>query len=128
MKIGIDYDGTISEDQLAFCKVAKAFLDNGHDVAIVTWRPSDNPYTDIDEMFQMWGFKVPIIYCNGKAKRNCYPADIWIEDNPAAVLFGLDRKPRFVENARDYDEDVMVCENSHGTIETTWKLLNPKYL
>lgn len=137
MKIGLDWDGTVSEDTDAFLNVVKAFLDSGHEVAIVTWRvppqqdatgwSRDDVWNDVEETFAKWGFRLPIIYCSGQAKRDCYPADIWIDDNPASVLFTLQRKPRFVENAKDYDKDEMLCENEHGRIETTWAVLNPAY-
>lgn len=127
MKIGVDFDGTISADPLAFKGVVMAFLDAGHDVALVTWRAPDIEYTDIEQVFAMWGFRIPMVCTSGQAKRDHYPADIWIEDNPAAVVFSLDREPRFVEDARDYDDDGMSCTNKWGTVTTTWKVLNPHY-
>lgn len=130
MKVGLDWDGTVSLDPIAFRGVVTAFLNCGHEVAVVTWRVpagGSDSWMDLEEVFAMWGFRLPVIYCSGEAKRDHYPADIWIEDNPAAVIFGLSREPRFVENAADYDEDVMVCENRFGKLVTTWKLLNPDY-
>ena len=127
MKVGIDFDGTISLDPLAFKNVALSFLDAGHDVAIVTWRTPDQTYDDFEEVFALWGFRVPVVYTSGLAKRDFYPANIWIEDNPAAILFSLAREPRFVEDAKDYDDDVMTCSNENGSVTTTWKLLNPAY-
>jgi hypothetical protein len=132
IKVGLDWDGTVSEDVETFGKVVKTFLDAGHEVKVVTWRrPVEESegckWGDLEDAFDLWGFRIPVIYCSGQAKRDFYPADIWIEDNPAAVMFSLDREPRFVENARDYDMDVMVCENEHGSIETTFGVLNPRY-
>lgn len=138
MKVGLDFDGTVTEDPLAFKGVVTSFLDAGHDVAIVTWRcrpeqksgwdrESNGAWTDLEEVFAMWGFRLPVVYTNGQAKRDFYPANIWIEDNPAAIVFSLSREPRFVENAKDYDNDVMVCSNENGSFETTWKMLNPAY-
>lgn len=127
MKVGLDFDGTVSEDPAAFRKVVMAFLDAGHDVAIVTWRAPDIEYLDFEEVFALWGFRIPVVCTSGQAKRDFYPATIWIEDNPAAVLFSLDREPRFVEDARDYDDDGMHCTNEHGSVSTTWRVLNPHY-
>ena len=131
LKIGLDWDGTAGEDPKTFGVVVKAFLDAGHHVVIVTWRRPPEElgavWGDVEAAFDLWGFKTPVIYCSGQAKRDFYPADVWIEDNPAAVMFSLSREPRFVENARDYDQDVMVCENEHGKLETTWAVLNPAY-
>lgn len=127
MKVGIDFDGTITEDPVAFKGVVTSLLDAGHEVALVTWRCPDQDYPDMEAVFALWGFRIPVVCTSGQAKRDYYPANIWIEDNPAAILFGLSREPRFVENAKDYDDDVMICSNENGTIETTWKLLNPQY-
>lgn len=119
MKIGLDWDGTVNADPVAFGKVVEAFLDGGHDVVVTTWRcapeaaegwGSNGVWTDIEETFAMWGFRIPIVYCNGKAKRDCYPADIWIDDNPYAVSFSLTRPPRFEADPANYNEDVLVCE------------------
>ena len=127
MKVGLDFDGTLNLDPLTFKKVVLAFLDAGHDVALVTWRAPDIEYSDIEEVFAKWGFRLPMVCTSGKAKRDFYPADIWIEDNPAAVVFSLTREPRFVEDARDYDDDGMLCANEYGEVSTTWKVLNPAY-
>lgn len=113
MKIGLDWDGTVSEDPLVFKKVVEAFLDGGHDVTVVTWRcppEGENQWVDIEEVFQMWGFRLPTIFCNGKAKRDFYPADIWIDDNPAAIAFSLTRPPRFEADPSAYLADEMVCK------------------
>ena len=118
MKIGLDWDGTVNADPVVFCKVVKVFLDGGHDVSIVTWRTppdvagtdSSGCWGDIEETFAMWGFRLPIVYCSGGAKRDHYPADVWIDDNPAAVCFSLTRPPRFEADPANYKKDVLVCE------------------
>lgn len=121
MKIGLDWDGTVSADPLVFLKVVKAFLDGGHDVAVVTWRPAPEVcepwsrdytgfYIDMEEVFAMWGFRIPVVYCNGRAKRECYRADVWIDDNPAAVVFSLTIPPRVEADANAYNKDMLVCQ------------------
>ena len=135
MKIGLDWDGTVSADPKTFRKVVCAFLDAGHEVAVVTWRckpaetSSDHPdkWLDIEEVFDAWGFKLPIYYCNGKAKREFYSADIWIDDNPSAVSFSLTRPPRFEANPLAYLEDEMICEREgHESVQVKWSLLRSK--
>lgn len=119
MKIGLDWDGTVNADPVVFMKVVRAFLDGGHDVAVVTWRTPPDVATgwgtngcwdDIEEIFASWGFRLPIVYCSGGAKRDHYPADVWIDDNPAAICFSLTRPPRFEADPANYKKDVLVCK------------------
>ena len=131
MKVGIDFDGTISVDYVAFRGVVHSFLDAGHDVAIVTWRvpPEESSqcngsWDDIEEFFQFLGHKIPVVYCSGKAKRDCYPANIWIEDNPGAVLFSLTRAPRFEADPRNYKKDLLILEKEgYEPITVEWSQL-----
>lgn len=119
MKIGLDWDGTVSADPKVFREVVAAFLDGGHEVSVVTWRPSPEVepwgrqglvYPDIKDVFIEWGFRIPVVYCNGRAKRECYRADVWIDDNPAAVVFSLTIPPRVEADANAYNKDMLVCQ------------------
>lgn len=122
MRIGLDWDGTVNADPVTFGIVVKAFLDAGHDVSVVTWRcdpssthtniSSSSGWDDIESTFEAWGFRIPIVYCDGRAKREFYHADVWIDDNPAAVCFSLTRPPRFEADASAYLKDVLVCERA----------------
>lgn len=130
MKIGLDWDGTVNADPTTFREVVCSFLDAGHEVAVVTWRckpDEEDVWPDMAEIFDDWGFKIPVYHCNGKAKREVYDADIWIDDNPAAVVFTLESEPRFVENPEDYDRDIL-CLYSKGfdPVRVTWKQLKPQ--
>lgn len=136
MKIGLDWDGTVNADPMAFKGVVMILLDADHDVVVTTWRsaPSstsgwehgDTMWPDMESIFNLWGFKLPIVYCDGKAKRDCYPADIWIDDNPASVVFSLEAKPRFEENPEDYDRDVLRLDSDgFDPVRVTWKQLKP---
>lgn len=138
LKFGLDWDGTVNADPLAFKKVVEALLDMDHDVVVTTWRSEPEVmagwdrdpggiYPDMEEIFNMWGFRIPVVYCNGRAKRECYPADIWIDDNPAAVVFSLMAEPRFEENPLDYDKDPLVLEHpDHEPIHVTWGQIKPR--
>lgn len=136
MKIGLDWDGTVNTDPKTFREVVCCFLDAGHEVTVVTWRCDprmvvepwgNNPtrWEDIEAIFEDWGFRLPIVYCNGRAKRDFYNADIWIDDNPPAVSFSLTRPPRFEEDPMKYNEDILVCSRegfedvfiSHGQLK-----------
>jgi len=137
MKIGLDWDGTVNADPKCFREIVCAFLDAGHEVKVTTWRcaplsesawekDGSERWEDIEEIFDTWGFRLPIVYCDGRAKRDCYPADIWIDDSPHAVIFSLQRAPRFESDHTKYYEDPMVCENEHGRIETTYGVITSK--
>ena len=131
MKIGLDWDGTVSADPITFREVVCCFLDAGHEVAVVTWRckpdPEHHEWTDIEEVFDDWGFRLPIYYCDGKAKRDFYEADIWIDDNPSAISFSLTRPPRFEANPLAYLEDELICEREgHDSVQVKWSLLRGK--
>mgnify|MGYP000633717844 CR=1 FL=1 len=85
MKIGLDYDGTITRDKAfwkAFIYMAKAA---GHEVFIVTMRYEHEP---VDMRMDCL-----VYYTERKAKqpfmaRQGIQIDIWIDDNPQWV--GLD--------------------------------------
>lgn len=137
MKIGLDWDGTVNADPVCFKKVVEAFLDAGHEVKVVTWRCSpesesgwescNGTWGDVEEIFAMWGFRLPIVYCDGKAKREHYDADIWIDDNPSAISFSLTRPPRFEVNPLAYLEDVLVCEREgFEPVSIKWAQLRGK--
>jgi hypothetical protein len=137
MKIGLDWDGTVNADPTTFREVVCSFLDAGHEVAVVTWRckpesetgweRSEGVWPDIEAIFEDWGFRLPIYYCNGKAKRDFYQADIWIDDNPSSISFSLTRPPRFEENPLAYLEDEMICERQgHEPVQVKWALLRSK--
>lgn len=137
MKIGIDWDGTISADERTFAAIACLFMDAGHEVKVVTWRPpyegngewpdiGGGHWPDMQKVFDSWGFNLPVVYCDGRAKRSMYEADIWIDDNPAAIVFSLDTPPRFCENVSDYDNDNLVLESpGFPDVNVKWAQLKP---
>lgn len=132
MKIGLDWDGTVSADPTTFREVVVAFLNAGHEVAVTTWRcsplddaggwsASSSKWEDIEEVFEAWGFRLPVFYCNGNAKRDFYDADIWIDDNPSSVSFSLTRPPRFEADPSAYLQDVLVCKREgFDNVELPW--------
>lgn len=123
LRVALDWDGTVNADPFAFKGVALALLDAGHDVSVVTWRtPQDWP--DMEEIFNMWGFKLPVVYCSGQAKRDLFKADIWIDDNPASCIFSLTREPRFEKDPAKYNEDLLLCKaEGYPDIQAVWPQL-----
>jgi hypothetical protein len=91
MRIGIDFDGTYAADSATFQLVADLFRRAGHECVIVTNRPPADEFT----VQQVVRRALPVVYCNGEPKRRVMeargtPVDVWIDDNPVLVDFGLD--------------------------------------
>lgn len=129
MKVGLDWDGTVNADPTTFREIVCCFLDAGHEVAVTTWRSKPDVGTmwpDMVEIFDDWGFSLPVYHCHGEAKRTIYAADIWIDDNPASVVFKLSCKPRFEANQDDYNGDVLVLDSETNPVEVTWKDIKPR--
>lgn len=94
VRVGIDFDGTITADYHTWLPLIRIMQLAGWELAIVTWRPSHHN-KEVNEFLNLLAIKIPVIYCNGCAKRDCFDADIWIDDNPASVNFHLGRTPSF---------------------------------
>lgn len=95
MKIALDFDGTFTAAPLFWWMFVEDAIHKGHDVRIVTARDERNDGID-------WGLidhtgrgrqPCPVIFCDGRIKRTVcrdiigWEPDIWIDDNPAAILF-----------------------------------------
>jgi hypothetical protein len=84
MKIALDYDRTYDKAPEFWDDFIDLATDYGHEVRIVTARNPDLDNID-DDVY------VPIIYCDGVAKRfvchhfNDWDPDIWIDDKPESV-------------------------------------------
>lgn len=86
MKIALDYDLTYTLDPDFWGEMIYLAFRAGHDIRIVTAR---SPTLDnIDEKFN---FEIPIIYCDGVAKRFVcahyakWVPDVWIDDKPQNI-------------------------------------------
>lgn len=86
LKIGLDFDGTISEDPELWRRFINLAKGRGHEVKIVTFRfgvISDFEHQDIAEFCKQAG--VGAIFTNHVQKAECYKADIWIDDMPEVI-------------------------------------------
>ncbi len=87
LNIAIDYDDTITADADMWYIFIHNAIQRGHNVYVVTWRDEDTPiHYRFDEL------ATGVVYCNLKAKQSTCEnqgifIDIWIDDNPRAVLF-----------------------------------------
>lgn len=87
MRIGLDFDGTITADHGLWAVFAKVAMDRGHYVAIVTMRPGPLDHgenRDIAEFMEMTGLKT-CIFTSGGQKADHFKADIWIDDMPDMI-------------------------------------------
>lgn len=87
MKIGLDYDGTITSDPEGFYAFAKMMRARGHEVYIVTMRyPSE-----CVSIPTMWSFVVNGIYPTSRQPKKAHMLsrginiDVWVDDEPRAI-------------------------------------------
>lgn len=87
MKIALDYDHTYNVDKSFWDYVIVGAEHVGHKVYIVTARHQEKDNID-DRVME----GVPIIYCNGVAKRwhlhhnHNLDIDVWIDDRPDNII------------------------------------------
>jgi hypothetical protein len=84
MKIALDFDGTITADELfwaRFCALAKQC---GHHVTIVTARHPDGDNRDVEAFIAETGVRA--IYTKGESKCRHFKPDVWIDDMPEMIV------------------------------------------
>jgi len=93
--IAIDFDDTFTDDMGLWSGFIQAAWRAGHSVTCVTARRDTPENADyIGLMFKTWQCEVPIVFTDGAAKLGAVKGlgiavDIWIDDNPAALVNGL---------------------------------------
>ena len=95
LTIAIDFDDTLTADPVLW----KKFIDDArsleHRVICVTARrETEENIDDIDEWMNMWGIELPVYFTNLKSKVEKMSSlgvkvDVWIDDNPRAVVHGV---------------------------------------
>lgn len=88
MKIGIDFDCTLTADLNLFSDFIRDAKDKGHDVRIVTYRHFDNTSDNILEIAA--DLDIDIIFTNHVKKHDfCeqlgWLPDIWVDDKPEHI-------------------------------------------
>lgn len=98
MNLGLDYDDTYTKDPATWDAVLQIFRAAGHKVFVTTWR------FDKDDMYGNEGAivrhdltgKVDGFYFTGRQGKQRFMyaqgihIDIWIDDNPSAILHTLE--------------------------------------
>ena len=88
IKIGLDFDETVSTNIKVWKLIVKLLQNHNYDVRIVTARPDFGNNDDIKDFAK--SCNIEIIYCEGEPKVaicrsiNWIP-DIWIDDNPINI-------------------------------------------
>jgi hypothetical protein len=91
VRIALDYDDTYTADKELWDEFIDAAIRRGHSVTIVTFRHGGGGmydgvlYDNLDVEDDAKRLCIPIVYTNGKQKKHCFDADIWIDDNPHLV-------------------------------------------
>ncbi len=97
MLIALDYDDTFTADPEYWKEVMLLSRKYGHKIHIVTMRcPIQDVIPEAEEL--LLDFEVPIIYADGKAKREVTEAlghnfHIWIDDKPSGIDNGSTYTP-----------------------------------
>ena len=81
MRIALDFDGTYDRAPELWSRFVFDALSLGHEVAIVTMRRDNDA-----ERIKVGIPPVPVVYCARKAKKECWNADVWIDDQPNLIL------------------------------------------
>lgn len=86
--VAFDFDETISDNEIAWLGVMQLLERSGYHCIICTWRKSTEWPEDL-QMFVDKGFKV--YYTSRQAKqvfmaKQKIRVDIWVDDNPFAIL------------------------------------------
>ena len=88
-----DLDGTFSADLQLMRAVARLFKDAGWTLVMITAREDNEDNRMLAEQLKITQL-MPILFAGARPKRavareNGYEVDIWIEDNPIMVDFGI---------------------------------------
>lgn len=92
MNIAIDFDDTFTADPDMWKLFIRSAYENGHNVFVVTWR-SEGERFEVDLEVPA-NFIMAKHFTARKAKRKYMEdkgiyIDIWIDDNPAAILYDM---------------------------------------
>lgn len=94
MRIGIDFDNTLTEDAELWLKFIELAESRGHTVVCVTARrPSEENITELEEWMEEHGVEIPTFFTGLKSKIEYMkgrgmPVDIFIDDDPKACALG----------------------------------------
>lgn len=87
LKIGLDFDDTVSADIFGWTHVVNLMMSLGWDVRITTFRHETGVSDNEDVLTFAKEVNIPVIFTNGKQKKHHtreigWNPDIWIDDSP----------------------------------------------
>lgn len=95
MRIGLDYDDTFTRDPQGWANFVNMMYSRGHLVYIVTWRtPEESKEVACD--MQYWKVNDVGIYSTSRKAKEKFMfeqgvcIDVWIDDNPRAILHTME--------------------------------------
>lgn len=105
MKIALDFDQTFTLSPRFWLGFLRDAIARGHEVRIVTARDEHNDGINWALFGGRYGTHFPyvapcrVIWCDGRTKRTVckelgWEPDIWIDDNPAGIIFPTSFKDR----------------------------------
>ena len=115
MKIGLDYDGTVTSDYVGFVSLVRTMRQRGHEVYITTMRYISECKGDME--FCAFARNVDGVIATGREAKKEYclkygiTIDVWIDDNPRAVeesareIWGTP-SPEGIVIVDDHDTDI----------------------
>ena len=89
MRIGLDYDGTVTSDYMGFVAFVRMMRQRGHEVYVTTMRYVSECKNDLE--FCVFAKNVDGVIATGREAKKEYclkygiTIDVWIDDNPRAV-------------------------------------------
>jgi hypothetical protein len=88
MKIALDYDGTVTEDHMAWSFFVEIMKERLHEIKIVTFRSSNELTSDLEDWARVNDLN--IIFTNHQGKHQVclelgWDPDVWIDDAPALI-------------------------------------------
>lgn len=89
MRIGLDYDGTVTSDYMGFVAFVRMMRQRGHEVYITTMRYISECKNDLE--FCVFAKNVDGVIATGREAKKEYclkygiTIDVWVDDNPRAV-------------------------------------------
>jgi hypothetical protein len=95
MRFGLDYDDTFTAAPDLWRRIIDLMIESGHEVIIVTARFPD--FGNKEEISEATGLSKGKIFCTSHSPKKWYMhtsypdfmPDVWIDDNPNAIINGV---------------------------------------
>lgn len=89
MRIALDYDGTVTEDEDSWELFVRLFQNAGHEIRIVTFRSYEDLTQDLEDFATRNNLAVMFTAREAKqafCKQLGWEPDVWIDDTPSLIV------------------------------------------